>query len=689
MNQKNKNRLGNSNSPYLLQHADNPVDWYEWEPEAFRAAKEQKRLIFLSIGYSTCHWCHVMERESFESDDVAQLLNSSFISIKVDREQRPDIDQVYMEVCQALTGSGGWPLTIIMTPEKKPVFAGTYFPRRQKHGRPGLMEILAKVAALWQTSPETLLNSAREISDAFRTRKDFQPGPVKEELVEHGIAQIAAAYDPVNGGFSSAPKFPAGHLLDFLLSYSYKKNDQDLLARVEHTLQAMYKGGIFDHIGGGFCRYSTDAEWFAPHFEKMLYDNSLLLNLYAKAHKITGRLIYKEVAEDTANYILRDLGNEEGGFFSAEDADSEGEEGKFYLFTSEEFCELADDDFKDVFLEYFSLKKNGNFENGRNILHLAALPKEFVERKCLDYERFIQRLNDFRQKLFAYREKRVRPALDDKIITSWNGMAIGALANAGRLLDNKDFIEKAQNTASFIKKNLCDSDSKLYHCWRKQKATDEGFFEDYAFLIRGLLDLFRADQDLKWLEWVVQLDAKAEELFSGEKPGKYFENSHDSEELFFRPENIYDGAMPSARSIYADAVLTLYHITGQSKYLQKVENILAANSELITEAPWVSVSLLKVLLRFFTQEARLVVESGDKKIASEAVEILDNFEPFDSTVMLIKNNDDGKLAAGLSDNELQMPDPEHQQLQLCIGDTCLKPAKNIEDFKAVLHSLKK
>ncbi|MBU1107469.1 MAG: thioredoxin domain-containing protein, partial [Candidatus Riflebacteria bacterium] len=397
------NRLSASNSPYLLQHAYNPVDWHEWSNEAFALAKKQNRLIFLSIGYSTCHWCHVMEKESFEDEEVAALINSAYVAIKVDREQRPDIDQIYMDVCQAITGSGGWPLTLVLTPDQKPIFAGTYFSKRQKHGRPGLIEILSAIAAEWKLDSQKFLESAEQISAHFGRSKVSATRFPDEEIVTRGIAEISADYDPLYGGFTSAPKFPMGHVLELLLNYSINAADNDLLARVEHSLLAMCQGGIFDHIGGGFCRYSTDERWLVPHFEKMLYDNALLLRLYAAAYKATGKVIYKEVAEAVSTYVIRDLKSSDAGFYSAEDADSEGHEGKFYVFSCDEFMQLAGEENATLLAEYFGVTSAGNFEGGQNILHLRQNTQEYCSRHGLDGADFSKRLEEFRQKLFVYR----------------------------------------------------------------------------------------------------------------------------------------------------------------------------------------------------------------------------------------------------------------------------------------------
>jgi len=684
MNQTNfSNRLAGSNSPYLLQHVNNPVNWQEWSSEAFELAKELNRLVFLSIGYSTCHWCHVMEHESFEDEEVAALINSAYIAIKVDREQRPDIDHIYMDVCQALTGSGGWPLTLILTPDQKPLFAGTYFPKRQKHGRPGLIEILSALAAEWRTNPQKLTDSAGRIAEHFIEDTGFACSFPDESLVINGVEKIAGGYDRRYGGFTAAPKFPMGHLLELLLNHAVTRVDAELLQKVEHSLLAMYRGGIFDHIGGGFCRYSTDERWLVPHFEKMLYDNALLLRCYASAFKATGKSVYRAVAESMASYVMRDLTSPEGGFYTAEDADSEGHEGRFYVFSYYEFMQLASESGK-VFADYFGVTPSGNFEDGLNILHLKSGFEEAAASAGLSASDFLQKLTDFRQRLFAYRSQRTRPLLDDKIITGWNGLMIGALALAGRYLARADLIDAARRAALFVRKNLATSQGRVLRCWRRGKAEITGFFEDYAFLTQGLLELFRSDYNPEWLKWAVELHDQSVALFSGRQPGSYYETPADGEKLLFRPRNITDGALPSARSLIADNSMLLAGITGNSRFSDIATAIFADSANLMQRAPEATAAMLNALRRYYQCPPRILIHAAKLADAEPLAETIEEFYLPDSVVVLsVGESSDNILNSLLTDTELlRGPGPV---VQICQKDRCLKPVTSKTELLEALH----
>lgn len=680
------NRLAASNSPYLLQHAGNPVNWQEWSGEAFALAEERNRLIFLSIGYSTCHWCHVMEKESFEDEEVAALINSAYIAIKVDREQRPDIDQIYMDVCQALTGSGGWPLTLILTPDQKPIFAGTYFPKRQKQGRPGLIELLSAVAAEWHLNPQKLKDSPGKIAEHFSEKTSFACSFPDEEIVSKGVEEIAAGYDQRYGGFTPAPKFPMGHVLELLLNHAVSKGDGELLKKVEHSLLAMYRGGIFDHVGGGFCRYSTDERWLVPHFEKMLYDNALLLRCYASAYKATGKAVYREVAESISAYVLRDLVNPEGGFYAAEDADSEGHEGRFYVFAYAEFMELAGEGGGDAFARYFGVTPAGNFEDGLNILHPSCSCEEAAATAGMTVAEFAQKLADFRQKLFASRSQRTRPLLDDKVITGWNGLMIGALAQAGRYLGRADLIDAARRAAIFVKKNLTDSDGRVLRCWRRGKAEIDGFFEDYSFFVHGLLELYRSDYNPEWLQWAVDLQEQAVALFAGRLPGSYYETPHDGEKLLFRPRSVTDGAVPSARSVLADNSVLLAAITGGSSYLDIATAIFTDSAGLMLRLPTATPSMLNALRRYYQAPLRLLIHAdklADAEALAETVEEL--YLPDSVVVLSTKESGEHILKTLLTDSELlNSPGPV---VQICHRDRCLKPVTNKAELLKALRSV--
>ncbi|MDX1587174.1 MAG: thioredoxin domain-containing protein, partial [Balneolaceae bacterium] len=453
-----QNRLADEKSPYLLQHADNPVNWYPWGEEAFTKAKEEDKPIFLSIGYATCHWCHVMAHESFEDEGVAEMMNRVFVNIKVDREERPDIDNTYMTVCQMLTGSGGWPLTIIMTPDKKPFYAATYIPKSGRYGRPGMRELIPRINGLWENDREKVHNSAEEIIQAFQKSNRQKPGEeVSTQLLDKAFQVYSKQYDEDHGGFGSSPKFPSPHNLMYLLRYWHRSKNERALKMVTDTLDAMRKGGLFDQVGYGFHRYSTDAEWLVPHYEKMLYDQAMLVMAYTEAWQATGNLRFKKTARHTIEYVLRDMQDSGGAFYSAEDADSEGEEGKFYIWSVDEIRETLPGPEAELAIEVFNLTEDGNYtdeasrqQTGKNILHYTKPIEELAEERDMPVEKLQNKLDDIRKQLYRKREQRERPLLDDKILTDWNGLMIAALAKSGRAFDEEKQIEAAEQAYAFI-----------------------------------------------------------------------------------------------------------------------------------------------------------------------------------------------------------------------------------------------
>ncbi|TKJ45155.1 thioredoxin domain-containing protein, partial [Candidatus Aerophobetes bacterium Ae_b3b] len=512
--EKHHNRLIFEKSPYLLQHADNPVDWYPWGPEAFEKARKENKPVFLSIGYSTCHWCHVMARESFEDSEVARLMNEVFVSIKVDREERPDIDNVYMMVCQMITGSGGWPLTIIMTPDQKPFFAATYIPKERRFGRMGMLELIPRIKELWTTRRDEVLSSANEITAALQQVSQDAPGEeLDETTLDLAYEQLAKRFDEQHGGFGGAPKFPTPHNFLFLLRYWKRTNTERALQMVEKTLQAMRRGGIYDHIGFGFHRYSTDSHWFVPHFEKMLYDQATLAIVYTEAYQATGKEEYAQTAREIFTYVLRDMTAPEGGFYAAEDAESEGEEGKFYLWTEEEIRQVLGSEEAALIVKIFNIEEGGNFieqvtgrRTARNVLHLTKSVKELAsELKMSDYD-LQKRLQAMRQKLFTYREKRIHPHRDDKILTDWNGLMIAAFAKGARVFDEPRYAEAARGAVDFILKNMCTSDGELLHRYRDEQAALPAQVDDYAFLIWGMLELYETIFEVRYLQIALDLN---------------------------------------------------------------------------------------------------------------------------------------------------------------------------------------
>lgn len=531
-----QNHLKNQTSPYLLQHADNPVEWYPWCEEAFKRAKAEDKPVFLSIGYSTCHWCHVMAHESFEDSEIAEILNQYFISIKVDKEERPDIDSIYMSVCQAYTGSGGWPTTIFMTPEQKPFFAGTYFPKSAKYGRLGLKEILWGISRKWQSDRATLIKSAEDII-SFLDKRQTTQGDVDEQLSDKGFKLYQRMFDEEYGGFGDAPKFPTPHNLLFLMRYYEKTKNKEALEMVEKTLLQMYRGGMFDHIGGGFSRYSTDRYFLAPHFEKMLYDNALLILAYSKGYQLTNNPIYRRVAEKTANYIMWEMTDKEGGFYSAQDADSEGVEGKYYLFEPSEIIEILGEAAGKQFNAYFDITKEGNFE-GKSIPNL--LKSDDLDE---DFENEIQTLYEHRKKRYALH-------LDDKILTSWNALMIAAMCNLYRVTQKKMYLEAALKAQSFIQSKLCDNHT-LHISYREGKRSGKGFLEDYAYEVFALIALYGATLEKEYLENAKEFCKKAIHDFWDEEQGGFFLYGEENERLILRPKETYDGAVFSGNSAMA------------------------------------------------------------------------------------------------------------------------------------------
>lgn len=552
---KPHNRLAYEKSPYLLQHAYNPVDWYPWCNEAFEKAKAEDKPIFLSIGYSTCHWCHVMEWESFEDEEVAQILNKYFISIKVDREERPDIDHIYMTVCQALTGHGGWPLTIIMTPDQKPFFAGTYFPKKSRHGMMGLMELLDRVRIAWQSNRDTLIDSAESIVDAmdFYFVLDNNKEEFSKDFIDQAYIELKTSFDETYGGFGHSPKFPIPHNLSFLLRYWKLTREKKALEMVEKTLDSMYRGGIFDHIGYGFSRYSTDEKWLVPHFEKMLYDNALLAIVYLETYQATGKEEYARIADKIFTYVLRDMSHPEGGFYSAEDADSEGEEGKFYVWSPDEIIEILGKREGEWFCQYYGITPGGNFE-GKSIPNRIHAQNSAHENELA--------IAPLREKVFAARERRVHPHKDDKILTSWNGLMIAAMAIGGRVLNKPDYTKAAKKALDFILAYLINEDGRLLARYRDGDAAYLGFLDDYAFLVWGLIELYQTTFDAKFLKKAIELNKEMLDLFHDKEKGGLFLYAKDGEELIARPKEVYDGALPSGNSVATLNMLKLARITG-------------------------------------------------------------------------------------------------------------------------------
>lgn len=592
-NKPTHNRLINESSPYLLQHATNPIDWYPWGAEAFGKAKKENKPIFLSIGYSTCHWCHVMERESFSDAEVAALLNQYFVSIKVDREERPDIDRVYMTVTQTMTGRGGWPNTVFLTPDRKPFFAGTYFPKETRWGTTGLMELLPKVAELWQNDRQNVLKSADQITSLIANRRNLGPGAALDKsILDKTSSMLAEVFDADYGGFGPAPKFPTPHVFAFLLRHYYHTKDSQALAMVEKTLIRMRLGGIYDHIGFGFHRYSTDRQWLVPHFEKMLYDQALLAIAYTEAYQATGKAFYAQTVNEILAYILRDLTSTKGGFYSAEDADSEGVEGKFYLWTLPQIQKILGNDETETFKKIYNLEPDGNFTApeavhtaGSNILHLKEALPDLAGGLGVPENQLRQRMEKNRTQLFQVREKRVRPFKDDKILTDWNGLMIAALAKAGTLLGEPRYTAAAVRAADFILRELQAENGRLMKRYRKGNAGLPAHLDDYAFTVWGLLELYEATLEVTYLQEALRINDQMIAHFWDDTGGGFYMTADDGEKLLLRSKDIYDGAIPSGNSVATLNLLRLGHMTGREDYLKKAEGITRTFAESVNRYP--------------------------------------------------------------------------------------------------------
>ncbi|MCF8039990.1 MAG: thioredoxin domain-containing protein [Desulfohalobiaceae bacterium] len=588
------NRLAEEKSPYLLQHAQNPVDWYPWGEEAFAKAGNEDKPVFLSIGYATCHWCHVMAHESFEDRQVAELINQTFVPVKVDREERPDIDAVYMKTCQILTGRGGWPLTLFLTPGKEPFFAATYIPKEGSFPQTGLLELIPKIPRIWMNEREKVTKGAREILGHLRrTGSGSQGGLPHRSILARAVDDLSQRFDRMHGGFGNAPKFPSPHNLLFLLSQKKGENDRRLLEMVESTLLSMRKGGVFDQLGFGFHRYSTDKEWLVPHFEKMLYDQAMLSLAYLEAFEATGNAFYADTADEVFSYVLRDLTSLEGVFFSGEDADSEGVEGKFYVWSTSEIRDILPEKEAEVVIKAYNLKDEGNFRDeatrqltGRNILHqLSTDLLKTAGDLGLSFEDVQILLDQARRKLFAAREKRIRPLLDDKVLTDWNGLMIAALAFGGKTLEREDYSLAASRAADLLLEKMRDNEGNLLHRYKDGEAGIPGFLDDYAFLAWGLLNLAEATGNMRYLTAASELTRKMLLHFRDEEQGGLFLSADYAETVLVRTREFYDGAIPSGNSAALMNIVRLIRAGENTGLQQEMQGLVQAFSGLIQSQP--------------------------------------------------------------------------------------------------------
>jgi hypothetical protein len=693
--QVKSNRLAHESSPYLLQHADNPVDWYPWGEEAFEAARRDNKPIFLSIGYATCHWCHVMEHESFVDPTVAALMNEAFVNIKVDREERPDIDQVYMSVCQLLTGSGGWPLTIVMTPDRQPFFAATYLPKEGQYGHLGMLDLVPRVQQLWQSEGDRLVESARQIVDHLEATSDRdRSGAVPPELAAAAFRQLQGRFDAEHGGFGSRPKFPSPHNLLFLLQYWSRTGEPAALSMVENTLEAMRRGGIYDHIGFGFHRYSTDDTWLVPHFEKMLYDQAMMTLAYTDAFAATGNPAFRRTAGEVIDYVLRDLADPAGGLYSAEDADSEGEEGRFYLWTEQQIRSLLDDRQADLAIRVWNVESQGNYRDeatgarsGSNILHLLEGAGDAASRIALDDGDLGVRLEAARLALFAARELREHPLKDDKILADWNGLMAAALARAGRVLHDERACEAALRAVDFVLSRMRSDDGRLLHRYRSGTAAVPGFLDDYVFLAWACIELYDATLEPTHLERALEMMRLADSLFRDPDGGGYFSTGSDGEKLLVRQKDIYDGAIPSGNSVAMSNLVRLSRLTGDSELARRADSVAAAFARDLEAAP-VAHCHLAAALQTAAGPSLEVVIAGDPgdEATRQLVEVVRAQYLPDAAVLLVPDGEAGRTIRRLAPfTEHHAPIDGKPAAYLCRDFSCQQPTTDPQRLAAMLR----
>ena len=678
MSDSNTNRLIHEKSPYLLQHAHNPVDWYPWGEEAFRRAKEENKPVFVSIGYSTCHWCHVMAHESFEDEEVAALINEHFIPVKVDREERPDIDAIYMDACMKLTGQGGWPLNAFLTPDQKPFYIGTYFPKTGKYGRPGMMDVLPQLHDVYTNDPDRIKEIGDRMKEALEVRAEPGTGEIPASTLHQAFGQLARLYDGVYGGFGGAPKFPSPHQLLYLFRYFEWHGEPMAYTMADRTLDAMASGGIYDQIGSGFARYSVDEYWLVPHFEKMLYDQAMLMLAYTEAFQISGDERYAGIVNDLFQFIRREMTHPEGGFYSALDADSEGAEGTYYLWTEEEVFTVLDEKEAEIVCAVYDITPGGNFE-GKSIPNMVGLNMDAVTEEFGITEEEVERiLDESLPKMLAYREKRIYPHLDDKILTSWNGLMIAALAKAGAVFSDKGMLESARRAAEFIGEHLDDGDH-LFARWRDGEARFHAYLDDYAYLIWGQLELHQATGDVRYAEEAVRLSGILEERFA-DGPGGFFFTDREGEALLTRSKDILDGALPSGNGIAAMQLWRLGKLTADERWIRRAEEIMAEFAGEAGQYPNGTLSLLMARMAFEAGGREIVVTGSRPDDRSELLETLrEAFLPFD---VWTEPGDDSSPLSGLTAGKSD--DTHPLTAFVCESNVCRAPVHGSDQIAGAL-----
>jgi uncharacterized protein YyaL (SSP411 family) len=683
---QNTNRLIDETSPYLLQHAHNPVDWYPWGPEALERSRREDKPILLSIGYSACHWCHVMEHESFENEQIAQLMNENFVCIKVDREERPDLDSIYMNAVQMMTGHGGWPMTMFLTPDLKPFYGGTYYPPVDRQGMPGFPRVLTSIADSYTNRRPDILSSADAITvelkkgDRFVTSNEM----LTSEVLNQAFAALAGNFDQTYGGFGGAPKFPPSMTLMFLLRHHKRTNSPQALTMVEKTLQKMAGGGMYDHLGGAFARYSVDARWLVPHFEKMLYDNALLTRIYLYAYQQTKNPLYRRIAEETLEYVIRDMTDGSGGFYSSEDADSEGEEGKFYVWTRAEILSILGEADGGTFCEFFDVTEAGNFEHGTSILNSPHSLEEFTSKEGRAVEEIGRLLNSCKRKLFYEREKRVRPGRDDKTLAAWNGLMLTAFAEAANILQRDDYREVAVRNAEFIVTQLM-KDGRLLRTYKAGQAKLNAYLEDYAYVIEGLLAVYEATFEMKFFTQARALADTMIARFWDEQDGGFFFTSSDHEKLITRTKDYFDNATPSGNSVAANALLKLGLLTQEPEYSRCAATILRGMRAAMSRYPSAFGYMLSAL-DFYLSESKEIAILGkldSHEVRSFVEEIYSRYLPN----KVVAASESGEESAALEIKLLigRTAIDGQATVYVCRNYTCLAPATTVEELAARLE----
>lgn len=682
------NRLIKQKSPYLLQHAHNPVDWYPWGKEAFNDAIENDKPIFLSIGYATCHWCHVMENECFENLQVAQLMNETFVNIKVDREELPEVDGLYMEFAQSMmAGSAGWPLNLILTPELKPFFAATYLPPVTSHGLMGLTELIMRIKEVWYSEErESIMEQSSRIVEVFNETIHYKGDQLPEkEIIEDTSDVLFKMADPVYGGMKGTPKFPIGYQANLMLRYSSIKKDSRAVFLVERTLDMMHRGGIYDHLGGGFSRYSVDEKWLIPHFEKMLYDNALLIESYLETWQMTKRPLYREICREVIEYVLRDMTHPEGGFYSAEDADSEGIEGFFYTWPFEEIQKILGEE-SALFCEYYQITPEGNFE-GRNILNTPLNLEEFAHKHKKNVEELKSLFATQKQRLWETREKRIHPFKDDKILSSWNGLMIHSLVQAGAAFSEPRYFELALKAAQFIQKNMWDG-QRLLRRWRENEALYNAGLDEYAFLIRALISLFEADLGSEWLIWAKKLTDIVLNQFKAPDQGAFFQTDGSDPSIILRKCQFSDGAEPSGNAIHCENLLRLYQITADPDYLDQAEDVLRAVKKYLDNyAPGYCYHLMN-LNRFYDRHAPTIVVALNEKghLRDEVRAALYTHHIPHKDIIWLRKNDE-RLLDFIPFLKHQRAIDDKTTLYICHEGVCQRPLSEEKEIFEAIHKL--